>query len=217
MKPIDLRRQATGTEHYYLQMLGPKAEVDLRARYAEPHRHYHTWRHLQEMLLLLEQVDEDLFNPGAVALALFYHDAVYVPGADDNELQSAKLMKRTWCAENESRALGWCIEAERMILATKSHKPPQDGRPTEDCAFLLDMDMAVLGYSAQRYREYSRQIRAEHADVEFSVYAEHRARFLRSLLGRAIYLTPRFSASFEGAAKFNIALEIQSLERGELL
>lgn len=217
MKPLDLTGQATGTEHYYLQMLGPKAEADLRARYAESHRHYHTWRHLQEMLNLMEQVDEDMESPGAVALALFYHDSVYVPGAADNELQSAKLMKRTWCSESEDRALGWCIEAERMILATQTHKLPDDGRPLNDCALLLDMDMAVLGYSAGRYVEYSRQIRAEYGQVELSVYAARRARFLRGLLGQPIYKTSRFSATFEASAKFNIVLEIQSLERGELL
>lgn len=217
MNPLKLEGQPTGTEHYYLQMLGPKAEADLRARYAEPQRHYHTWRHLQEMLTLMEQLDEEMMNPGAVALALFYHDAVYVPGAADNELQSAKLMKKTWCSANESRALTWCIEAERMILATKTHRLPEDGRPNHDCALLLDMDMAVLGYKHQRYVEYSRQIRLEHGEVDLSLYAEKRCAFLDSLHGSPIFLTERFRSSFEKRAQWNITLEIQALRKGVLL
>jgi predicted metal-dependent HD superfamily phosphohydrolase len=60
------------------------------ARYAEPHRRYHTWAHVlacfdaRDRLTTAELPEVDL--------ALLFHDAVYDPFAKDNEAGSARLL-----------------------------------------------------------------------------------------------------------------------------
>ena len=61
------------------------------ARYAEPQRWYHTLRHLDECFDRLERVRSTVERPGELDLALWYHDAVYDPLANDNEARSADL------------------------------------------------------------------------------------------------------------------------------
>ncbi|HKN46186.1 MAG TPA: hypothetical protein VJW23_19920, partial [Propionibacteriaceae bacterium] len=67
----------------------------LITRYNEPHRHYHTTKHLLHMLTMIDQLadDHDLF---LVRLAAWYHDAVYaIPaGQVSNEEASARLALR---------------------------------------------------------------------------------------------------------------------------
>ena len=67
----------------------------LITRYSEPHRHYHTTKHLLHMLTMIDQLadDHDLF---LVRLAAWYHDAVYaIPaGQVSNEEASARLALR---------------------------------------------------------------------------------------------------------------------------
>ena len=64
----------------------------LVAAYAEPHRHYHTLDHVAEVLRVAGRLP--CRSPGAVALAVWFHDAVYDPRAGDNEERSADLATR---------------------------------------------------------------------------------------------------------------------------
>ena len=63
------------------------------ARYAEPHRAYHTAQHLEECLGWLDEAASTAQAPRIVELALWYHDAVYEPRRDDNEQASAELAR----------------------------------------------------------------------------------------------------------------------------
>jgi phosphopantetheine adenylyltransferase len=57
-------------------------------RYAEPWRHYHTLRHVLEMIDAVQD-DHDIH------LAAFFHDLVYVPCNTDNEEESISEFKRS--------------------------------------------------------------------------------------------------------------------------
>jgi predicted metal-dependent HD superfamily phosphohydrolase len=65
--------------------------------YCEPHRHYHTLAHIRHCLREFDQAASLMDHPDAVAMALWFHDAIYVPGAMDNERRSAGLF-REWSA-----------------------------------------------------------------------------------------------------------------------
>jgi predicted metal-dependent HD superfamily phosphohydrolase len=55
----------------------PSLFDELCARYAEPHRAYHTMRHLDECFSLLDGAQTRPARPGHLEIALWFHDAVY--------------------------------------------------------------------------------------------------------------------------------------------
>src|SRR5215475_298215 len=62
---------------------------ELRARYAEPHRAYHTLEHLRECFEALQPAATLAEHLAEVRLALWFHDAIYDTRAQDNEQRSA--------------------------------------------------------------------------------------------------------------------------------
>lgn len=182
--------------------LGPQPDLfaELAARYAEPWRAYHDLGHVLDVLSVLDDVA--LTDPLAVTLAVWFHDAVYDPRANDNEERSAAL-----AAERSANLLGgdWVRRVETLILATKRHEPTGD----PDTAALLDADLAILGASPARYDAYAAAIRREYAWVPDDAYREGRSRVLHGFLGRdRVYRTPRLFARFEAAARRNLRREL---------
>jgi predicted metal-dependent HD superfamily phosphohydrolase len=74
-----------------LSLTGPASDLFevLRGRHAEAHRAYHTAQHIDECMRHLDLVRGQCEQPAEIELALWFHDAVYVPGAADNERRSA--------------------------------------------------------------------------------------------------------------------------------
>ena len=68
---------------------------DLVARYAEPHRKYHTLEHLDECLATFANVRALAGRPAEVEVALWFHDAIYDTRSNSNEKQSAALAAST--------------------------------------------------------------------------------------------------------------------------
>lgn len=169
---------------------------ELETRYSEPHRHYHTLRHIEEMLDLLPHADE------TVLMAVWFHDAIY--GGQQNEERSAELARQ---ALTELRFPS--IEVvEQLILATKTHEPSQ-----VDPRFhpFLDADLAILGSAPARYDEYAAQIRREYAHIPEPMFRNGRAAVLRTFLARpAIYASKEFRERFEEQARANIQRELSA-------
>src|SRR4051812_42451988 len=63
----------------------------LVAAHSEPHRHYHTLEHLNEMFKVAGKLADAANDPMAIQLAIWFHDAVYDPRGKDNEERSAAL------------------------------------------------------------------------------------------------------------------------------
>jgi predicted metal-dependent HD superfamily phosphohydrolase len=169
------------------------------ARYAEPHRHYHTLQHLDECLEHFTVLRELAEKPAEIELALWFHDAVYDPTRPDNEQLSAD-----WAAESAKSAGLNDGSAERiykLIMATR-----HDGQPeSKDAEILLDCDLAILGATPERFAEYGRQIRAEYAFVPELIYKSKRAEILQQFLGRpAIFNTEIFRNRYEQQARTNL-------------
>src|SRR5262249_40856713 len=132
----------------------PSVWDDLRARYSEPQRAYHTLQHLDECFGWFEQSRTLAERPGEVALALFYHDAIYDTHSRDSEERSAKL------AVEVLKGIGGNGDLDRvaaLIMATKHDAVPNG----IDAQLLVDIDLSILGAAPARFDEYERQVRLE--------------------------------------------------------
>lgn len=181
---------------------------ELLARYREAHRAYHRREHLEECLVLLDEVWSQCHHPEEVAIALWFHDAIYEPRRSDNEAASAKWLAKV------GDAMG--VEAqsiERMhafVMATRHAASVEQ----TDAQILVDIDLSILGASPERFDAYEAQIRREYRWVPSVIYRAKRADVLKGFLGRsAVYATPLFQDRFEERARANIARSLSALER----
>jgi predicted metal-dependent HD superfamily phosphohydrolase len=179
----------------------------LAAAYAEPHRAYHTARHVAACLALLDQADVRALaeRPSEVEAALWLHDAVYDTHAHDNEARSAALAGEVLRAAGVGDAVVDRIAAH--VRATQSHvSDSADGR------LVIDIDLSILGADDATYDAFEAQIRREYAWVEPAAYAAGRAGVLRRFLDRTtIYATPLLRDRLEARARANLARAIAAL------
>ncbi len=119
---------------------------ELVSVYSQPSRHYHNLRHISECLAEFDTVRHLVSQPVAVELAIWFHDAVYDPRAQDNEEKSAQLAKRRIVKAGGSADL--CNSVAALVLATKAHDPSQH----PDAPLLVDADLSILGQSEERFR-----------------------------------------------------------------
>jgi predicted metal-dependent HD superfamily phosphohydrolase len=67
---------------------------NLWCRYCEPHRIYHRCTHLLRCFQQLDLAYTLIQDPDAVEMALWFHDAIYIPRSSENEKESAELFVR---------------------------------------------------------------------------------------------------------------------------
>jgi predicted metal-dependent HD superfamily phosphohydrolase len=179
----------------------------LLKRYSEKHRFYHNLSHVDALLFLATDFRENFSEYDCVKLAIWFHDAIYEPQRNDNELESARLaaqhLSHFGLPENKIQ------KVEKMILATARHDASEldfDGR------LFLDLDLSILGANAEIYKKYAQAIRREYSFVPQNLYSEGRKKILGNFLRREfIYLTGEMRFRFEAAARVNIENEIKEL------
>ena len=180
----------------------------LEAAYAEPHRRYHTRRHIEQCLALLDEVPDLMDSERQVlTYAIWWHDAVYDPLAKDNEARSAEMARR------DLREFDVSIHAReevaRLILLTAGHEVEEEDRMGE---ILVSIDLAILGADPEAYDAYARAVREEYAHVPDEAWKLGRPMVLKKFLeARVIYPDPDLRQRFEGQARENLAREIASL------
>lgn len=171
----------------------------LVAAYSEPHRHYHTLQHLRECFAHFEAARQLAQRPAEIALALWFHDAVYDARRDDNEKRSADWARRS------ARDAGLPAEVAQRVHALVMETRHRDVPADPDARLLVDIDLAILGAPPQRFEESDMQIRREYAHVPEPDFRQGRCRVLQSFLDRpAIYGTEQFHQTFEAQARDNL-------------
>jgi predicted metal-dependent HD superfamily phosphohydrolase len=181
-----------------------EVRAGLVAAYADPARDYHDLRHLEEVLV---HVDELLAcgepaNRDAVLLAAWFHDAVYHGDGQDEE-RSAVL------AEEQLAGHPLAAEVARLVRLTATHRPEDDDSEGQ---VLCDADLAILAAGPQRYREYVDGVRREHAHVSEADFVAGRAAVLRDLLAKpTLFHTRAGREHFEERARANVADELEQL------
>ena len=189
-----------------LPVPAPDVLASLLARWAEPHRKYHTPQHLRECLDLFARHRALAERPGEVAIALWFHDAVYDTARHDNEAESAAWARRVLIEAGAGAAVADRVHA--LIMATRHSEVPS----TRDAKLLVDIDLAILGADPARFAEYERQIRDEYGFVPEALFRGKRAEILRGFLERpALFSTPACADCYDAAARVNLARAIDAL------
>ncbi|WP_205528766.1 hypothetical protein [Desertimonas flava] len=191
---------------------------DVVGRHRQAHRRYHGLRHVVWVVRHVHELAARATGSGIVDVtravaAAFFHDAVYVPTASDNEERSALLATR------QLAALGWAAGEVAAVAddirATAGHITPDDAdAPPADLtrAVLLDADLAVLGSDAAAYQAYATGVRAEYAHVDDAAWRVGRGAVVRTLLERQrLYLTDAGAERWDQLARANLTAELATL------
>jgi predicted metal-dependent HD superfamily phosphohydrolase len=180
---------------------------DVLGRYSEPHRHYHTYRHLAECFEKVKDIISLAEHPAEVNVGLWFHDAIYDTQHHDNEERSAD-----W-ARDAARGLGVSADSAQrihdLIMFTRHAAEPVG----IDAQVLVDADLSILGAQPARFLEYEAQVRSEYGWVPDAVFRATRARILKEFLGRPhLFSTGHFQEHYEAQARRNLQHSLLNLE-----
>jgi predicted metal-dependent HD superfamily phosphohydrolase len=180
------------------------------ARYAEPHRRYHSVNHVVHVLkaaddlLAAEGVDLQSEMGRTVRLALWYHDAIYDVRSGSNEQDSAVL------AESELALLKLSVHVRmaiaRLIMITKYPAIPT----SHDEAIVHDADLVILRAPREVYRRYVDQVRAEYSFVSDDDWVVGRRRVMEGFLNAEYIFHTKTATAEEHIARANITSELNS-------
>lgn len=181
--------------------------------YRDETRHYHTLAHIEEILLLINELqDDDYYSLSRkdiflLHLIAWYHDLVYIPGDRKNEHDSGFAFVK------DSEAMeALSIDDETLvyeaILDTKSHDEPSSWLS----ALFMDLDLAALGSDPDMYSYNYFLIKQEFDKFAEEEWLEGRIEFLSRLLSRTMIYHTSFGALWERQARDNMATELENCQ-----
>jgi predicted metal-dependent HD superfamily phosphohydrolase len=174
---------------------------ELETAYADPQRAYHNAAHVAAVLASYDEVADAIEweRAAEVYVAILFHDAVYVPGARDNEARSAAWAQRAGLPVDGDRVAA-------LIELTARHGSLGPSDVDRDAALFLDCDTAILGAAPDVFDTYDAAIAREYSSLPADVYRAGRRAFLARLAtAPRIFLSDYFHARLDGAARANIA------------
>jgi len=183
----------------------------LKERYAEPQRFYHTWAHIEALLDHFAGIEAQLNDPDAVLLALYWHDAIYDPKAADNEEQSASLLLAQAKGQVSDERLAF---AAAIVRATAKHLVPEglSSQQQHDLELFLDIDLSILAAPEPIFFLYEADIQKEYAFVPADLYRQARSGILAGFLNRdRLYFSDHYHYLWESRARDNLQNSIRSL------
>ena len=174
--------------------------------YTEPHRYYHTPRHIAMCLHGFDQVKNQVSDPFCVECALWFHDIIYNPKKQNNEYLSARyarsFLAQTTITEEQIEKIKHLIELTQHPACPK----------TDDEKYLVDIDLMILGSEPKIYAQYEQWIRKEYAFVPNFFYKRGRKKLLTSFIKQnSIYSTYFFRKQLEKQARENLEQALNHL------
>lgn len=199
-------------QNFWSQIAGrhdSEAFAVLDAAYREPHRAYHGWGHIVDMLGKLDQLSALAVRPDLIAAAIFWHDSVYLtrepnghPRTDPENVRDSVLLfeRHSRFDAMEQAAIHDIIMATANHMKSKAKKEHYPGF-SSDLDLFLDLDLSSLAVSWPVFEQNLENIRFEfHWAPEQDFYLG-RTKMLESFLGggdklfrrpetRALWLAP---------------------------
>ncbi|XP_043280397.1 uncharacterized protein [Venturia canescens] len=184
--------------------------------YSDEKRTYHNMNSLSEKLSHYNEIKDQLKNPQALLLAVFFQNFEYDPKALDGESQNLDHFN-TFADEagispdNEVRIETCALLKVASTHSTEEHKVG-GAFGGEDAHYLLDLDMAILGSSPEAYTDYREKIRGEYSFLSEPMYTALRLKVLQNFVQIPnIFATKEFREKFEEQARLNIQAEVELL------
>ncbi len=178
----------------------------LATNYSDPLRCYHDGQHIQDCLAWLDLYRDQVADPDAVELAIWFHDACYSPDPVGHEQRGADLFRQRAASGMAAERLD---KISRMIQLTTHQQSTQDWEQ----ALMLDIDLASFARCWPAYLRDTARCRIERKQLPDSEYCACQLDFLRQLLGREqIYYHPQFRLDHEQSARRNISRLIDLLQ-----
>ena len=182
---------------------------EIEACYTEPHRHYHSMQHIDEVVTVCLMLYNDMNTFDPLMLAAILHDLVYDTHAKDNEAQSA--IKGLQIIGKITSGLEWAemgAMISALILGTIDHKEPFH----RDACVLYDADLWRLGTGD--FKLHGTQIRLEYQWVPNDQFYKARRNFLLEMLERPyIYSLSGMQLAYEDIARENMSYAIEEIDR----
>ncbi len=179
----------------------------LQHNYAQSHRHYHGLKHIQATLLHLDEVWELAEQPRLIALALWFHDAIYRPFSNSNEADSAQ-----WAVDfmRDNHMGETAIKTVHGLIMITQHDARAVGI---DQQLMVDIDLGILGSPPDIYQQYEANIRKEYRWVPLFIYKKKRRQLLASFLAKEqLYHHPHFQQLWTDQAHSNLRSAMAQLE-----
>ena len=124
--------------------------------YSGPNRHYHSMTHVYSCLNLLDGLPVSGQTKDILEFATWFHDYIYDPQSDTNELESSEFATNWLAAQN----VPYANEVKEIIELTADYG---NEVLTDDVQQIFhDLDMAILGANSDDYMHYARAIRKEY-------------------------------------------------------
>lgn len=181
---------------------------EIEQHYTSKNRHYHNLSHIYHMLTQAEEVKASIVDYDGFRFSIWYHDIIYKATKKDNEEKSAEFAKNRLKSLNfdEKRAKN----VEILIKSTQKHDIVSN--ENEDNAFLLDIDLSILGTQWEVYHTYIKNIRKEYIIYPYMIYKKGRKKAMQHFIERQhIYFTQLYRSKLEKQARHNIEKEINLL------
>jgi predicted metal-dependent HD superfamily phosphohydrolase len=181
--------------------------AQLATAYGESHRAYHNASHIAEVLGWFDRVTDELgwLEPAEVYTAIVFHDAIYQPGAKDNEARSAEWARKAKL-HADATLDATMVDRDRVAeLIELTAKHGHIDKADHDAAMFLDSDMAIIGSSPEQFAAYDQAIAVEYKQVPPDAYRAGRRAFLEGLLAKPrIFLTDYFHHRLDAQARANL-------------
>ena len=190
---------------------GQEVYDDVVETYNKPTRCYHDKSHLEAMIVSLDKYLITPKNaiyvksPNDFRYAILMHD--YFNGEKDDVQKSANYAVSLLKQKGENYDADY---VSSLILATDYSDKSKKLNPEQQ--LMQDLDILVLGQSADKYDKYAQKIRGQYIEYPDTIYIPERIRILKGFMQKEhIYNIPYFQELYEEPARMNIKREINSL------
>lgn len=181
--------------------------------------HYHTPVHVLSIFQFAEKISEEgageLYElTPMMALAIWFHDSVYVPCTDEGQNEYNSTLFMNAMMQPFLRHKDGLGEAGAFIGTTAYHLDPESKEGYEHShSLIMDLDLCNFAWDYEHFAKASSLVALEYKDL-FSPEDSRKKRksFLEKMLGKGfVYRTPYFKKNYEEKAVANLKRAIEEM------